>query len=213
MKNRIFKWLVHHCQKIICVVLFLSCVITVYYGHIKDRMYQKIINTIKSENELIADTNSGIWSFARRDNLEFLLDNTQSNRLLQLNAINLSSFVVMQYTDSYSFCLCWVTFIHQITSIKLSIDNEGDSVTIEIPDMVQKQHLAESQSFICHGYADIVEKNNKLYNFLKKMNDGERIYVVFLCGEKKVGELAEKRVRIVKFSESPSGANIHTRFE
>ena len=136
MKNRIFKWLVHHCQKIICVVLFLSCVITVYYGHIKDRMYQKIINTIKSENELIADTNSGIWSFARRDNLEFLLDNIQSNRLLQLNAINLSSFVVMQYTDSYSFCLCWVTFIHQITSIKLSIDNEGDSVTIEIPDMV-----------------------------------------------------------------------------
>ena len=45
------------------------------------------------------------------------------------------------------------------------------------------------------------------------MNDGERIYVVFLCGEKKVGELAEKRVRIVKFSESPFGANIHTRFE
>ena len=200
MENRILKWLVHHYGRLICVVLFLSCVITAYVGHLQIRMYQKIINTIKRENELISDTNSGIWNFARRDNLEFLLNYIQSNRLLRRNAINPSSIVAMQYIDSYSFCLCWVTFTYQVTSIKLSIYNEDHSVTIRIPDMIQKQHLAESKSLICHGYAGIVEKKNNLYSFFNKMNDGERIYVDFYCGDKKIGERAEKCVRIVNLT-------------
>lgn len=216
MGNRIFKWLVRHYKESICVVLFLLCVITAYFSHSKVLMYKKIINTIKSENELISDSqnnhSSGIWNFARRDNLEFLLNNIQEKRLLQRKAIALSSIVIMKYIDKYSFCFCWITFTPKVTSIKLSIDNEGDSVTIEIPDMVQKRHLEESKSFICHGYAEVVEKNNKLYYFFEKLNDGELIYVDFFSGDKKIGEQAYKRVRIVNFSQKSdhqaSGPNI-----
>ena len=204
MGNRIFKWLVRHYKELICVVLFLLCVIAAYFSHLKVLMYKKIINTIKNENELISGSqnnhSNGIWNFARRDNLEFLLNNIQAKGLLQHKAITLSSIVIMQYIDNYSFCFCWVTVTPKVTSIKLSFDNEGDSVVIEIPDMVQKRHLEESKSFICHGYADVIEKNNKLYYFFKKLNDGELIYVDFFSGDKKIGEQAYKRVRIVNFA-------------